>query len=134
MNRRLAVVAGCGLISALPPRISYRDNVEFDEEAAMESKRRMAALENEKKKEDTRMSQWIDAVFGDAFIAYTHLKALSAFVEAVLRYGLNKDGAPDYVSFLVKPWAGKACGLAFSESPGLKSGRDLLKPACPRVG
>merc|ERR1711865_881189 len=69
----------------------------------MESKKRMAALENEKKKEDTRMSQWIDAVFGDAFIAYTHLKALSAFVEAVLRYGLNKDGAPDYVSFLVEP-------------------------------
>ena len=117
MNRRLAVVAGCGLISALPSRISYRDNVEFDEEAAMESKKRMAALENEKKKEDTRMSQWIDAVFGDAFIAYTHLKALSAFVEAVLRYGLNKDGTPDYVSFLVKPWGWKSMGSGILRLP-----------------
>eukprot|EP01050_Picozoa_sp_SAG11_P014197 SAG11_NODE_1722_length_4374_cov_5.082807_3_plen_248_part_00 len=33
------------------------------------------------------MIKWIDAVFGDAFVAYTHLKALCTFVEAVLRYG-----------------------------------------------
>ena len=73
----------------------------------MESKKRMAALENEKKKEDTRMSQWIDAVFGGAFIAYTHLKALSAFVEAFVEW--------------------------IDDSPGLKLARNLLNPACPRV-
>ena len=97
----------------------------------MESKRRMAALENEKKKEDTRMSQWIDAVFGDAFIAYTHLKALSAFVEAVLRYGLNKDGAPDYVSFLVKPWGWKSMGSGVLRLPWPQVGAQSPEPCLP---
>lgn len=41
-------------------------------------------------------------MFGDAYVAYTHLKALSTFVEAVLRYGLA-GGQPDFVAYLIWP-------------------------------
>ena len=81
-------------------RWSYKTGIEFDPEAAEAAKQRETQLQKEKENEDAKMIKWIDAVFGDAYVAYTHLKALSTFVEAVLRYGLA-HGQPDYVAYLV---------------------------------
>eukprot|EP01051_Picozoa_sp_SAG22_P013474 SAG22_NODE_1513_length_4254_cov_10.073887_2_plen_158_part_00 len=87
-------------------RWSFKTGVEFDPQAAEAAKQREMQLMNEKENEDAKMIRWIDAVFADAYVAYTHLKALSTFVEAVLRYGLS-GGQPDYVAYLLSPNAKK---------------------------
>lgn len=81
-------------------RWTYKTGVEFDPEAAKAAKEREFQLQKEKENEDLKNMRWIDAVFADAYMAYAHLKAVSTFVEAVLRYGLaGKE--PNYVAHLI---------------------------------
>ncbi|CAN0425206.1 unnamed protein product [Discosporangium mesarthrocarpum] len=39
----------------------------------------------------TGMVRWCRAHFGEAFVAWMHLKVVRAFVESVMRYGLPVD-------------------------------------------
>lgn len=84
-------------------RWQFRDEVEWDPEAADVAKRRLNELDAEKKQEEARLAKWIDAVFSEAYINYTHLKAINVFIEAVLRYGLDADGHPKYAAYVVEP-------------------------------
>ena len=83
-------------------RWQFRDEVEWDPEAAEAAKKRLNELDAEKKQEEARLAKWIDAVFSEAYINYVHLKAINAFIEAVLRYGLGGDGKPEYQAYIVE--------------------------------
>ena len=84
-------------------RWQYRDEVEWDPEAAEAAKKRLNELDAEKKQEEARLAKWIEAVFSEAYINYTHLKAIIVFIEAVLRYGLDSNGNPEFVAYVVEP-------------------------------
>merc|ERR1712159_985063 len=60
-------------------------------------------LDAEKKQEEAKLAKWIEAVFSEAYINYAHLKAIIVFVEAVLRYGLDAQGKPEFVAYVVEP-------------------------------
>lgn len=49
------------------------------------------------------LMRWCKTHFGDAFVAWMHIKAIRVFVESVLRYGLPVD----FTSVLYKVHAGK---------------------------
>jgi|EP01043_Picozoa_sp_COSAG02_P049309 hypothetical protein len=84
-------------------RWQFRDEVEWDPEAAEAAKKRLNELDAEKKQEEARLAKWIEAVFSEAYINYTHLKAIIVFIEAVLRYGLDGSGNPEFVAYVVEP-------------------------------
>eukprot|EP01043_Picozoa_sp_COSAG02_P000775 COSAG02_NODE_15_length_56565_cov_56.417136_5_plen_248_part_00 len=84
-------------------RWQYRDEVEWDPEAAEAARKRLNELDAEKKQEEARLAKWIEAVFSEAYINYTHLKAIIVFIEAVLRYGLDGNGKPQFVAYVVEP-------------------------------
>ena len=84
-------------------RWQFRDEVEWDPEAAEAAKRRLNELDAEKKQEEARLAKWIEAIFSEAYVNYTHLKAIIVFIEAVLRYGLDGNGNPEFVAYVVEP-------------------------------
>jgi len=61
---------------------------EFDEEGSAAEAKEMSELKGELKKKYNVLVKWCSTMFSEAFIGWTHLKALRLFVEAVLRYGL----------------------------------------------
>jgi len=81
-------------------RWTVRD-VKFDSssKSAAEIKEDMKKQENKKKKQKNNLIRWCRLNFGEAFVAWTHLKALRVFVETVLRFGLP----PDYTAFIIEP-------------------------------
>ena len=46
----------------------------------------------------SQLSRWCEAHYGEAFIAWVHIKAIRIFVESCLRYGLPSN----YSSVLIK--------------------------------
>lgn len=44
-----------------------------------------------------RILQWCRSHFGEIFSAWMHLKAIRAFAESVLRYGVPSNGTPRYI-------------------------------------
>ncbi|RKP12079.1 lysosomal H+-transporting ATPase 42kDa, V1 subunit C1, partial [Piptocephalis cylindrospora] len=71
-------------------RYTVRDFI-WDEEQM--EKDRAAIVESTSAQEtmQLQLSEWVKASFGDAFVAWIHLKALRVYVESVLRYGLPAD-------------------------------------------
>eukprot|EP01047_Picozoa_sp_COSAG01_P022604 COSAG01_NODE_1348_length_10618_cov_34.156164_3_plen_313_part_00 len=84
-------------------RWQFRTDVEWDPEAAQAAQTRMNELMSERKVEDKKLMTWITTIFSEAYINYVHLKAVSVFVESVLRYGLGTDGTPEYIAYCVEP-------------------------------
>merc|ERR1711920_56424 len=75
----------------------------FNPEAKRESEKALAKLEAEVKRLHTTLLRWCKSHFGDAFIAWMHLKAVKVFVESVLRYGLPVN----FTVALIRPNSGK---------------------------
>ncbi|XP_003741777.1 V-type proton ATPase subunit C 1-A [Galendromus occidentalis] len=61
---------------------------EYNEESIKSGKDEKSRMETEKKRQLVLLSRWIRNNFGEAFVAWIHIKALRLFVESVLRYGL----------------------------------------------
>uniref|UniRef100_A0A7E4W0D3 V-type proton ATPase subunit C n=1 Tax=Panagrellus redivivus TaxID=6233 RepID=A0A7E4W0D3_PANRE len=68
-------------------RIIVRDFV-YNEQSLKAGKNERDKLLQEKQKQYAQLVRWLKINFGEIFIAYIHVKALRAFVESVLRYGL----------------------------------------------
>ena len=49
------------------------------------------------------LSAWCKTNFSEAYIHYTHMKAIGLFIEAVLRYGLGAGGAPCFSAAVLAP-------------------------------
>jgi len=66
------------------------------------------------------LMRWCKTHFGDAFVAWMHIKAIRVFVESVLRYGLPVD----FTSVLYKVHTGKDLQLTQKLDKSLGSGVD----------
>jgi V-type H+-transporting ATPase subunit C len=66
------------------------------------------------------LMRWCKTHFGDAFVAWMHIKAIRVFVESVLRYGLPVD----FTSVLYKVHSGKDHQLTQKLDKTLGSGTD----------
>ena len=80
------------------------------------------ASEAELRKQEAVLKRVCQAAFSDAVVAWTHLKAIRTFVEAVLRYGVP----PTFAAYLVKP------GKYINKQTKLRS--ELLDILCPSSG
>lgn len=79
----------------------------FNPTAMEESKRQTGQLAAEEKRLYVSLLRFCSAHFGEAFIAWMHVKAIRAFVESVLRYGLPVN----FTSVLFKPRRNKEARL-----------------------
>ena len=61
---------------------------EWDAEAVRSQEKRAADAKTEMQKKFNALASWCQTMFGEAFVSWTHIKALRIFVESVLRYGL----------------------------------------------
>jgi V-type H+-transporting ATPase subunit C len=66
------------------------------------------------------LMRWCKTHYGDAFVAWMHIKAIRVFVESVLRYGLPVD----FTSVLYKVNPGKDVQLTHALDKALGSGVD----------
>jgi len=60
----------------------------YNEGEVEAGKTEVARLISEKDKQFGPLVRWLKLNFGEAFIAWTHIKALRVYVESVMRYGL----------------------------------------------
>mmetsp|Transcript_17952 Transcript_17952/g.28998 ORF Transcript_17952/g.28998 Transcript_17952/m.28998 type:complete len:421 (-) Transcript_17952:1699-2961(-) len=67
------------------------------------------------------LMRWCKTHYGDAFVAWMHIKAIRVFVESVLRYGLPVD----FTSVLYKVNLGKETQLTQALDKTLGSGTDV---------
>jgi V-type H+-transporting ATPase subunit C len=70
------------------------------------------------------LMRWCKTHYGDAFVAWMHIKAIRVFVESVLRYGLPVD----FTSVLYKVNIGKETQLTHALDKYLGSGTDVVDP------
>lgn len=75
----------------------------FDPEAHASSVEAMAELEVEVERLWSGLIRWCKAHFGEAFIAWMHIKVIRVFVESVLRYGLPVN----FAMLMFRPLSGK---------------------------
>jgi len=71
----------------------------FNPNALANNKRTSRELETRRDRAKTDFERWCSIHFGEAFTAWIHIKAIRAFVESVLRYGLPVI----YTSVLIVP-------------------------------
>ena len=69
------------------------------------------------------LMRWCKTHYGDAFVAWMHIKAIRVFVESVLRYGLPVD----FTSVLYKVNMGKESQLTQSLDKYLGDGSDVVE-------
>ena len=93
---------------------------EFEWDASQASKSAMAReqLQVEVDGMKSALMRWCKTHFGDAFVAWMHIKAIRVFVESVLRYGLPVD----FTSVLYKVNFGKEAQLTQALDKYLGSG------------
>ncbi|CAG5132815.1 unnamed protein product [Candidula unifasciata] len=72
---------------------------QYDENEIQAGKDEMDKLSAEKKKKFGPLVKWLKINFGEAFVAWIHIKALRVFTESVLRYGLPVN----FQAMLVRP-------------------------------
>lgn len=72
-------------------------------ETAAESARRLAAVDAEVTAMHASILRWCRAHYGEALVAWMHIKVVRAFVESVLRYGLPVD----FITAFLHPASGK---------------------------
>uniref|UniRef100_A0AC34QGZ2 V-type proton ATPase subunit C n=1 Tax=Panagrolaimus sp. JU765 TaxID=591449 RepID=A0AC34QGZ2_9BILA len=68
-------------------KIIVRDFV-YDEHMLKQGKSERDKVLQEKQRQYAQLVRWLKINFGEIYVAYIHVKALRAFVESVLRYGL----------------------------------------------
>jgi len=71
----------------------------FNANAQAANKRSARELQTRRDRAKTDFERWCSIHFGEAFTAWMHVKAIRAFVESVLRYGLPVN----YTSMLIVP-------------------------------
>ncbi|CAL1546716.1 unnamed protein product [Lymnaea stagnalis] len=79
-------------------KFMVRDFV-YNEEEIQAGKTELDKLNADKKKKFGPLVKWLKINFGEAFVAWMHIKALRVFVESVLRYGLPVN----FQAMLVRP-------------------------------
>lgn len=79
-------------------KFMVRDFV-YNEEEIQAGKTELDKLNADKKKKFGPLVKWLKVNFGEAFIAWMHIKALRVFVESVLRYGLPVN----FQAMLIRP-------------------------------
>jgi len=76
---------------------------QWDDSQIEASKEELTKLAQNKKKHFGPLVRWLRVNFGEAFIAWVHVKALRVFVESVLRYGLPVN----FQAMILQPNKGK---------------------------
>jgi len=71
----------------------------FDEKAMASERDKLRELETERQKLYANLVRWLKINFGEIFSASIHIKALRAFVESVLRFGLPVN----FVAMVIHP-------------------------------
>lgn len=74
-------------VRARKRRFNVRD-FKPDAEESRQGKENKKKMEEEARRQWTSLVRWCKTNFSEAFIAWTHVKAVRVFVESVLRYGL----------------------------------------------
>ncbi|XP_059144941.1 V-type proton ATPase subunit C 1-like [Physella acuta] len=72
---------------------------QYNEEEIQAGKTELDKLNADKKKKFGPLVKWLKINFGEAFVAWMHIKALRVFVESVLRYGLPVN----FQAILIRP-------------------------------
>lgn len=95
---------------------------EFEWDASASSKSAMALeqLQVEVDGMKSALMRWCKTHFGDAFVAWMHIKVIRVFVESVLRYGLPVD----FTAVLYKVNPGKDVQLTQALDKALGTGAD----------
>ncbi|CAM9130963.1 unnamed protein product [Phaeothamnion confervicola] len=89
-------------VAAKERRLTVRDFA-FDPNRATAAREEAEKLTLEMQQLHTGMIRWCKAHYGEAFVAWVHIKVIRAFVESVLRYGLPVD----FTSVFLRPNRGK---------------------------
>ena len=82
-------------------RFVVRD-FQFDPEQAGKSAMMLTQLKTETDGMRSGLTRWSKTHYGEAFVAWMHIKVIRVFVESILRYGLP----PDFTTVLYKVKAG----------------------------
>ncbi len=93
---------------------------EWDPSQAQKSQMAREQLQIEVDGMKSALMRWCKTHFGDAFVAWMHIKAIRVFVESVLRYGLPVD----FTSVLYKVHTGKDLQLTQKLDKSLGNGVD----------
>eukprot|EP00984_Skeletonema_dohrnii_P005979 scaffold2120_cov150-Skeletonema_dohrnii-CCMP3373.AAC.2 len=99
-------------------RYSVRENFTYDPSQQGKSAMMMEQLQVEVDNMRSGLTRWCKTHYGEAFVAWMHIKVIRVFVESVLRYGLPVD----FTAVLYKVASGKevmlvnALDKAFGES------------------
>jgi len=72
-------------------RYAVRENFTYDPSQQGKSAMRMEQLQVEVDNMRSGLTRWCKTHFGEAFVAWMHIKVIRVFVESVLRYGLPVD-------------------------------------------
>mmetsp|Transcript_1165 Transcript_1165/g.1397 ORF Transcript_1165/g.1397 Transcript_1165/m.1397 type:complete len:420 (+) Transcript_1165:393-1652(+) len=91
---------------------------EFDPGQASKSAMALEQLQVEVDGMRSGLTRWCKTHFGEAFVAWMHIKVIRVFVESVLRYGLPVD----FTAVLYKANAGKAEDLVTALDKAFGSG------------
>lgn len=107
-------------------RYIVRDNFTFDPSQQGKAAMALEQLQVEVDNMRSGLTRWCKTHYGEAFVAWMHIKVIRVFVESVLRYGLPVD----FTAVLYKVGAGKdamlvgALDKAFGESKGKEEDLD----------
>lgn len=88
-------------------RFIVRDNFTWDPSQASKSGLALEQIKVEVDGMKAALTRWCKNHYGDAFVAWMHIKVIRVFVEAVLRYGLPVD----FTAVLYKVHVGKDVDL-----------------------
>jgi V-type H+-transporting ATPase subunit C len=102
-------------------RFVLRD-FKYDPEQSSKSSMRLEQLQVEVEGMKSGLMRWCKTHYGEAFVAWMHIKVIRAFIESVLRYGLPVD----FTAVLYKVADGKAALLteALDKALGPESTED----------
>jgi len=84
-------------------RYSVRENFTYDPSQQGKSAMKMEQLQVEVDNMRSGLTRWCKTHYGEAFVAWMHIKVIRVFVESVLRYGLPVD----FTAVLYKVASGK---------------------------
>jgi V-type H+-transporting ATPase subunit C len=89
-------------VAARAARIVVREFT-FSVEKYQEHEDQRRSLDDAMKKQEGLVKMLCKHAFSDAFVSWLHIKVMRCFVEAVLRFGVSKDGSPKFIATILKP-------------------------------
>jgi len=103
-------------------RYVVRDEFTYDRSQQGKAAMALEQLQVEVDNMRSGLTRWCKTHFGEAFVAWMHIKVIRVFVESVLRYGLPVD----FTAVLYKVTSGKQDSLvgALDKTFGEKKGKD----------